>query len=55
MNRIRNLLSKYTTSETKKVLFIILTLVGLAVAGGAPGASSGIGGGIDMNSLFAGF
>ncbi len=55
MNRIRNSLSKYTTSENRRVLFIILTLVGLAIAGGAPGASSGIGGGIDMNSFFAGF
>ena len=55
MNRIKSLLTYYATPKNRKALLIILTLIGLAVAGGAPGASSGIGGGIDVNSFFAGF
>jgi hypothetical protein len=55
MNTIKRLITSYTTPKNRKALFIILTLIGLAAAGGAPGASSGIGGGIDVNSFFAGF
>lgn len=54
MNKINNLLTHYATPRNRKVLYILLTLLGLAIAGGAPGASSGIGGGLGMNSFFIG-
>ncbi|MEA3438932.1 MAG: hypothetical protein U9R58_01480 [Chloroflexota bacterium] len=52
MNKMGKLFTTYATPKNRKLLYIVLTLIGLAIAGGAPGASSGIGGGI--NSLFIG-
>lgn len=43
---------KLASNRNRKALFIILTLVGMAIAGGAPGAGSGIGGGPGVTSLF---
>lgn len=54
MNKFNNLLTQYATPRNRKVLYILLTLLSLAIAGGAPGASSGIGGGLGINSLFLG-
>jgi len=39
------------TPRNRKAMLIILTLVGMAIAGGAPGAGSGIGGGPGVLSL----
>ena len=51
MNKLGHLLSTYATRRNRKVFYILLTLAALAIAGGAPGAGSGIGGGVDLNSL----
>jgi len=47
MTNLSNIFTKYATPRNRKVLYILLTLAALAIAGGAPGAGSGIGGGID--------
>jgi hypothetical protein len=44
MNKLDNLWVRYGTPRNRKVLYILLTLAALAVAGGAPGAGSGMGG-----------
>jgi hypothetical protein len=44
MKRLRYLWVRYGTPRNLKVLYILLTLAGLAVAGGAPGTGSGNGG-----------
>jgi len=46
MKALQSLWIRYGTPQNAKVLFILLTLAALAVAGGAPGAGSGIPGGI---------
>ena len=52
MIKIKSLLAKYGTPHNRKGLLITLTVIGLAIAGGAPGAGSGIGSvGIGMFSL----
>ncbi len=42
MKALNNLWIRYGTPENVKVVFILLTLAALAIAGGAPGAGSGI-------------
>ena len=54
MNKIENLLVNHASHRNRKALFVILTLIGLAIAGGAPGASSGIGGGLNSNWFLLG-
>lgn len=52
MNPLRSASLKIWTTHNRKAFLIILTLVGMAIAGGAPGAGSGIGGGPGVTSLF---
>jgi hypothetical protein len=42
MEKLNLLWTQYATARNKKVGFILLTLVAMAVAAGAPGAGSGI-------------
>ena len=55
MKRINHGLIKIRTQQNRKALLIILTMIGMAIAGGAPGASSGIGGGLSSIFPFLGF
>jgi hypothetical protein len=55
MQKNTHWLVKIGTPKNRKALFIILTMIGMAIAGGAPGASSGIGGGLSTNFPFLGF
>ena len=55
MQKNTHWLVKIGTPRNRKALFIILTMIGMAIAGGAPGASSGIGGGLSTNFPFLGF
>jgi len=51
MNTVQSTIIKLATPRNRKALLIVLTLVGMAIAGGAPGAGSGIGGGPGVLSL----
>ena len=51
MNKLQHNFVKLSTPRNRKAFLIILSLVGIAVAGGAPGAGSGIGGGPGVLSL----
>lgn len=44
MKKLNELWIRYGTPRNRKVLYIVLALSTLAVAGGAPGAGSGTGG-----------
>jgi hypothetical protein len=44
MEKLNYLWLKYGTARNRKVAYIVLTLVALVVAGGAPGAGGGTGG-----------
>jgi len=52
MSKLNQTLIKYATPRSRKILLILLTLIGLAIASGAPGAGSGIGGGPGVTSFF---
>jgi len=41
MKKLNCLWTRYGTPQNLKVLYILLTLIALAVAGGAPGGGSG--------------
>ena len=43
MKELKNLWVRYGTTRNMKVAYIVITLIALAVAGGAPGAGSGMG------------
>ena len=43
MKELKNLWLRYGTTRNMKVAYIVITLVALAVAGGAPSAGSGMG------------
>jgi hypothetical protein len=43
MNKLNHLWVQYATPRNRKVVYILLTLAALAVAGGAPSAGSGMG------------
>jgi len=45
MNKYRQLWLQYGTPDNLKVLYILLALVALAVAGGAPSGGGGVGNG----------
>jgi hypothetical protein len=45
MEKLSHLWVRHGTSRNLKVLYILVTLIALAVAGGAPGAGSGVGSG----------
>jgi hypothetical protein len=51
MKKLNGLWIKYGTSRNLKVLYIVLTLIALAVASGAPGAGGGAPGGIGLESV----
>jgi len=42
MEKLSLLWTKYGTPRNRKVAYIVLSLVALAAAGGAPGAGSGL-------------
>jgi hypothetical protein len=42
MEKLNLLWTKYATARNRKVGFVLLTLVAMAVAAGAPGAGSGL-------------
>lgn len=42
MNQLKVLWVRYGTSQNRKIVYILLTLAALAVAGGAPSAGSGM-------------
>ncbi len=44
MKRFDNLWIRYGTPRNRKIAYVVLSLIALAVASGAPGASSGGGG-----------
>jgi hypothetical protein len=44
MDTIKLQLAKITTPNNLKLVYILISLIALAVAAGAPGAESGIGG-----------
>ncbi len=46
MAKLSYLWVRYGTTRNVKALYVVLALVALAVAGGAPSAGSGTGGGI---------
>lgn len=43
MNTIKQLFFNVAKPQNRKAFYILLTLIALAVASGAPGASSGLG------------
>jgi hypothetical protein len=45
MNTLNYLWTRFGTPRNRKVAYIVLSLVAMAVASGAPGAGSGLGGG----------
>lgn len=45
MTNLVSMFTKYATPRNRKVLYILLTLAALAIAGGAPSAGSGLGSG----------
>ena len=45
MNKLESFAVKYNSPRNRKLLYIAISLIALAIAGGAPGAGSGIGGG----------
>jgi len=51
MNKLLDLKSKVSSPKILKVFFILLTLTGISIAAGAPGAGSGIGGGPGLLNL----
>ncbi len=46
MAKLQYLWARYGTARNVKVLYVLLSLVALAVAGGAPSAGGGTGGGL---------
>lgn len=46
MEKLNYLWTKFGTPRNRKVAYIVLSLVALAAASGAPGAGSGVGGSI---------
>jgi hypothetical protein len=51
MKKIEQLWMQYGTSRNLKVVYIVLTLIALAVASGAPGAGGGAPGGLGLESI----
>jgi len=51
MKKLNRLWIKYGTSRNLKVLYIVLTLIALAVASGAPGAGGGAPGGVGLEMV----
>jgi hypothetical protein len=51
MTKLQSTAQTLFTPRNRKAFLIILTLVGMTIAGGAPGAGSGIGGGPGVTGL----
>lgn len=52
MKKLSQLWVRYSTPRNRKVAYILFSLIALAVAGGAPGAGSGMpGGGFDSYTI----
>lgn len=51
MEKLYRLWGRYGTSRNIKILYIVGTLVALAVAGGAPGGGSGAGSGVGIETI----
>ena len=45
METLNYLWTRFGTARNRKIAYIVLSLIALAAAGGAPGAGSGLGGG----------
>jgi hypothetical protein len=54
METLNYLWTRFGTPRNRKVAYVVLSLVALAVASGAPGAGSGLGGG-GLTSFFIGW
>jgi hypothetical protein len=52
MDKLTNLWFRYGTPRNRKAAYVILALAALAIAGGAPGAGSGTGGGLPSSNSF---
>ena len=53
MEKLTSLWLRYGSPRNRKAAYVVLALAALAVAGGAPGAGSGTGGGLPgANILF---
>jgi hypothetical protein len=44
MEKLKSLWMQYGTAQNMKVIYVVVSLAALAVAGGAPGAGGGAGG-----------
>lgn len=51
MKKLSGLWRQYGTPRNLKVVYIVLTLIALAVASGAPGAGSGAPGGVGLETI----
>ena len=51
MRNLNELWIRYATSRNRKVAYLVLSLIALAVASGAPGAGGGAGGGAGIMSI----
>lgn len=51
MEKLNYLWTRYGTPRNRKVAYIVVSLVALAAASGAPGVGSGVGGGGLLNLL----
>lgn len=51
MKKLSGLWRQYGTPRNLKVAYIVLTLIALAVASGAPGAGSGAPGGVGLETI----
>lgn len=54
MEKLVRMWVRYGTARNRKVLYLVLSLVALAVASGAPGAGGGPGSGAGIDELFSG-
>ena len=54
MEKLSYLWTRFGTPRNRKVAYIVLSLVALAVSSGAPGAGSGVGGG-GLTSILPGW
>ncbi len=51
MEKLKNLWIRYGSARNRKIVFLVLTLAALAVAGGAPSGHGGGGGAMTVGPL----